>query len=45
MMFFILCALAALISVMFAACVVSTVSALRREQDEMKLMLERSRPF
>ncbi|MDQ0453827.1 hypothetical protein [Rhizobium paknamense] len=44
-MFFILCVLAALISAMFVASVISTVTALRREQEEMKMLVERSRQF
>ncbi|MGV8939366.1 MAG: hypothetical protein ACOH2J_19785 [Allorhizobium sp.] len=44
-MFTTLTVLAALISIMFVASVASTISALQRESDEFKSMMERRKIF
>lgn len=44
-MFVTLSVLAALISAMFVASVASTVSALRRERDDFKSLVERNKAF
>lgn len=44
-MFVTLTVLASLISIMFVASVISTITELRRESEEMKVLVRRHAPF